>query len=662
MRFANKLLWIAAGILALSLAGCNLFGPQPLPVPSSTPVPPTATPTLLPSATHTPTPTPSPTLTRIQVIPATLRSPHWLEFRNFNAVNDLAFAADGSAWTVSERDVVHWDATTGEGVPYPVPAGNAFLSSLAIDSHGGLWVGSVNGVLQFDGTQWITHTVSTQSTASYPIWTLAIGPDGQVWAANGGKNVFHFDGKAWIEEKVPGDEEEREIYKLIVTPNGEVWAQSFSNIYRFDGTQWTTYSRNQIGMGGGYLPLAVGPDNSIWVGMMGVREGEEGMAHFDGQTWTLYQEMDGPGTNLLTDITVSPDGSVWCSTWDRGVLHFDGQQWRLYTVADGLPGNDIQVVATAPDGSVWAGSLAGLARFDGQRWQIFQANSLAGSPTSITQSQTDGSAWFGTYAGGISHFDGSRWVNYTRADGLNSNSIQAVAVARNGEVWAATDLGSLLKLDGQRWRLFAENIGGHRNEIWALASSEDGTLWLATSQGILRLNGLDKTALFAEDGSVPLNGKDRAVFLPEQQFNSIQVSVDGAVWASTNPGEIYRYDGQSWQVVLKTERGRVYASPAGSVWIADGEELSQIQNGQRLIYDFSPGSIQSLFIARDGTVWVVLERWGTDYATVLSFDGQEWVKYNFTHIEEAYSTPLSPNSLSTVWLNIGNQLMAVENP
>ena len=53
----------------------------------------------------------------------------------------------------------------------------------------------------------------------------------------------------------------------------------------------------------------------------------------------------------------------------------------------------------------------------------------------------DGTVWVGTWGGGLAHFNGKKWKNYTVADGLPSNHVFMVHVDRKGRVWAGTGRG-----------------------------------------------------------------------------------------------------------------------------------------------------------------------------------------------------------------------------
>lgn len=45
--------------------------------------------------------------------------------------------------------------------------------------------------------------------------------------------------------------------------------------------------------------------------------------------------------------------------------------------------------------------------------------------------------WFGT-EGGVSRFDGTNWISYTRKDGLVENLVRAIIEARDGSLWFGT--------------------------------------------------------------------------------------------------------------------------------------------------------------------------------------------------------------------------------
>ena len=99
----------------------------------------------------------------------------------------------------------------------------------------------------------------------------------------------------------------------------------------------------------------------------------------------------------------------------------------------------------APDQSVWATTWGGgVSHFDGKRWHNYTTrNGLAGDIVYSIAQEPNGVLWFGTN-NGVSRYDGKTWHNYDKTTGLLENNVYAVAVAPNGEIWAGSRRGVTL--------------------------------------------------------------------------------------------------------------------------------------------------------------------------------------------------------------------------
>ncbi|MDB6162773.1 MAG: Two component regulator, sensor protein, partial [Xanthomonadaceae bacterium] len=188
---------------------------------------------------------------------------------------------------------------------------------------------------------------------------------------------------------------------------------------------------------------------------------------------------------------------------------------------DGLPHNGVTRILEAKDGYLWVGTQAGLARFDGVRFTVFNhSNTLALQSDFITDLVEDrhGTLWIATLSKGVAFFregrfthldaisareglslaadkDGSVWVGgsdglkhvvndvvvkrYTTADGLAHDSIKRVVMDRNGGLWIATAVG-LNRLVNGRITTFTTSDGLANNDITGLYSDTDGTIWVKT--------------------------------------------------------------------------------------------------------------------------------------------------------------------------------------
>ena len=85
----------------------------------------------------------------------------------------------------------------------------------------------------------------------------------------------------------------------------------------------------------------------------------------------------------------------------------------------GLPENSATAMVQTPDGYLWFGTFAGLVRFDGVRFTVFDPSNTPALPSpGIVNLHLDASGrlWVSTYRGIVVR-DGDRWTAYGRDQG-----------------------------------------------------------------------------------------------------------------------------------------------------------------------------------------------------------------------------------------------------
>ena len=78
-----------------------------------------------------------------------------------------------------------------------------------------------------------------------------------------------------------------------------------------------------------------------------------------------------------------------------------------WTSANGLPSNVLTSLARTPDGFLWVGTMAGLARFDGVRFEVFDLTStpeIGSARVRALAVDGEGALWIGTQSGSIATF------------------------------------------------------------------------------------------------------------------------------------------------------------------------------------------------------------------------------------------------------------------
>ncbi|MBK8416646.1 MAG: hypothetical protein IPL22_20320, partial [Bacteroidetes bacterium] len=105
---------------------------------------------------------------------------------------------------------------------------------------------------------------------------------------------------------------------------------------------------------------------------------------------------------------------------------------------------------------------------------------------------TDGTLWFTSNGGGIYHFDGKTFKNYTIKDGLSSNQVFSIVSDYKDNLWFGTQNG-LVKYNRQQFEHiplpYHDTTTGwistvyptlNPNAAYALATDNNNNLWIGT--------------------------------------------------------------------------------------------------------------------------------------------------------------------------------------
>ncbi|XLZ68019.1 two-component regulator propeller domain-containing protein [Massilia sp. SR12] len=290
------------------------------------------------------------------------------------------------------------------------------------------------------------------------------------------------------------------------------------------------------------------------------------------------------------------------SSPDRALSQYRVEGWQ---VEQGLPQNAVSALVHASDGSVWVGTLAGLARFDGQRFTTFDtadSADIASQPVVALMQDAQQNLWIGHNKGAALYRDG-KFRQMFSAGALGDQRVWCFVQAPDGAIWAATSSG-LVRWQNGVARYFRQADGLPTDRLRALAFDRDGVLWIASSGG-----GLISYAGGRFRSYTPDNG------FPHLQVRAVLADPAGGVWAATAGGGLARVQGERIKVYtmadgLPTDQLTALTRDAsGALWIGTwgsglvrmvGERFSAIASHGGLAGDH----IWSLLADREGSVWV----------------------------------------------------------
>jgi PAS domain S-box-containing protein len=286
-------------------------------------------------------------------------------------------------------------------------------------------------------------------------------------------------------------------------------------------------------------------------------------------------------------------------------------QYRLETWTDqaGLPGNSAQSLAQSADGYLWVGSEAGLARFDGVRFTVYDPTNTPALRASYIRAllpASDGSVWLGVEGGGIARMHKGKLTRFDKRQGLSSDQIATLAPATDGGLWIGTSGGGLdhLAIDsaGQpRVRVFSRPQGLPHDFVNAVVEALDSTVWIGTPLGLSRLRHGHVTPLGAAEGN------------PAQGVTSLLRTRSGDVLVGTTTGlsvlrdgRVRPYDapgiaGVHVRALLEDSRGTLWVGTHGSglLRVAD-HHVSRLTTKEGLGADL----VRALYEDREGGIWI----------------------------------------------------------
>jgi ligand-binding sensor domain-containing protein/two-component sensor histidine kinase len=466
-----------------------------------------------------------------------------------NSVHAIAQTPDGYLWIATEGGLARFD-----GVGFKVYSGtelpNDDLCCLKVQVDGGLLVGTAEGTVRMHsgrfervagpggeptvpkGWVWSASDVKHGTRE----WRVGKELSGRVQALLVDRAGFGWVGtRSGLAVVDPASDRVQEVLAL----KGDSVLSLFEDA---EGNHWVGTETNGLHVlrrlkfrsEPGLSALAVtsvaqASDGAMWVG-----------TRDDGVRRVWHGEVSEPvGVDKLTSavaLSMAPaeGGAVWVGTPDGLNLVSAGGEVRTITSADGLPDDYVRVLAAGPDGTVWVGTGHGLALVRGGRvdrvWT--SADGLAGDVVGTLL--VDGSTvWAGT-SGGLSRLkaDGM-FDSFGKSRGLVGTIVTAMARNRSGTVWVATREGGLSWFDGQRFLAANAMVNELVNEsVDGMTADAGGSLWLRLDRGIVRVSADSPVDGVARYG--------RADGLPSDETSGVSsagwLARDGEIWFPTRHG------------------------------------------------------------------------------------------------------------------------------
>jgi ligand-binding sensor domain-containing protein len=398
-------------------------------------------------------------------------------------------------------------------------------------------------------------------------------------------------------------------------------------------TGWTNYDN------GNFVYSLARQDDTLWAG------GDGGLVRWsltDG-SYVEFGPDDGLASNRIHDLLVDREGILWIAT-DAGIGRYDGQTFTIYDDADGLDVPWTQVLFQDENGGLWAGSHGerGLNYYNGERWGPPPIPPLPleyANVRDIVGNDQEG-LFVGLEDQGLAHFDGESWTILTADDGLPAVGVLDLLLTDDA-LWASFD-PSVVRFDlatGDRDTILEAGI-------YAMHQTAGGEMWFGGDWRAIRFDpGSGDWQEFETDPGP----------IPGWQVRDIVESETG-LWLGTYGGGLAFYDGTNWEP-WSADAGvggnwieAIRQDGDGGIWFTHpGSGLSRYDSGQ---------DTWQVFAEVDGALdWPSLpgvdsqgHLWIGDYGELLYYDGLGWQAFRAPELEDVsfYAIEFGPGDIT--WL------------
>jgi ligand-binding sensor domain-containing protein/signal transduction histidine kinase len=378
------------------------------------------------------------------------------------------------------------------------------------------------------------------------------------------------------------------VTSIAQTPDGYLWVANASQLARFDGVRFETFSSGKIvpGHGSRISMVLTSRKGGLWLAM------DHGpVAHLSRGTQEVF-------TNNLPDLVAQGlvedgEGAVWIVYHGGVVCRIqNGVTTQFTNNQSGLPSNSNISLVSDGKGRLWFSSRGqfGMSR-DGNF---------------VTLQQMRESRLGGARHGGVWMCQGSRLIrcdeNGQQTDlGTFESGEANVTVMQedhNGALWIGTYDRGLFCYDNGKF----ESVPTSHRQILSLVEDREGNIWVGTGGG--GLNRVQRRA-------VVLEGKDSG--LPFEAVQSICEDTNGRLWAVTQSGLLACREDGRWKAATDVWRDTrvtcVAADRAGNVWIGTrGAGLLCWSDNHLTTWQYSDGlvsrNIHALLTTAAGDVWI----------------------------------------------------------
>jgi len=430
--------------------------------------------------------------------------------------------------------------TTGDGLP------NDAVFAVAPHPGGGVWVGTGGGGL----ARVVDGRVSTAEAPSLPtnqVSALLVDREGSLWVGTWGRGVCRVVGRqVACRSTFTGDSPADHVWSLHQDHEGNVWIGTWTEgMLRLRQGVVVAFGRREGLAGENVRAVTQDASGDVWTTVA-----SGGLHRIRGDSVRVFGTRDGLPSDQPSALLAARDGRLWVGTYTDGLaVGRDGVFTRVPLPPPAFASRDVRALVEDEDGSIWVGLLPGgvLRLRDGVARRFGVADGLPSDRILCLLPASGGGVWAGTTAG-LARFEGDRFRPFTMSDGLPDDRVQALLLDEAGTLWIGAGSGLARLRDGTIASVGTRDglaEGGVKNVLLS-----DGWLFVTSNHGVSRVRRADVAAT--------MDGQRRG--FSSERFGLADGMRSEGCSGGTQPGAMTAADGRIW---IATTRGLSILDPKG---------------------------------------------------------------------------------------------------
>ena len=302
------------------------------------------------------------------------------------------------------------------------------------------------------------------------------------------------------------------------------------------------------------------------------------------------------------------EGTVWIGTNKGGVSFFNPTanffSYYKYVSSPEESFNDINAVLFEDEDNLWIGSdRGGLMKFGLTAGSFRRINQASGtslnnlkSNTVVSLANSDRGIWIGTYHGGLSFYNGRRFINYMDRPeqyDIPDNSVWSLFIDSKESLWVGTLKEGVFVFDKNGIKIKEFSIANgliDSNYITSIDEDENGHIWFGTGYGI---HHVDPKSWNIRQF---LSNNDQQTSLANNSIENLFCDKKGKVWIGTQGGaSVYDLKEETFKSYKENEGFissyivSIEQDKKGNMWFGTNKGISNLQfeNDQALIRNFN---------------------------------------------------------------------------